>query len=331
MRQPAYNRDMKILLSVPHPRLVSVEAVTKQPFGGTERAFAMLGQAFEQLGHEVTVWSDLDSLPDWTCDVHITQQAELMLNTPDALNIWWSHHFAGQPVTMHQIGYARALADGAVCLSECHRDDIARLLPHLEIETIGHGIDEMATSGSSRRLDNSLRLLYASAPFRGLDKALDIFREVRLCNPEAILYVCSSMAMYGKDDGEHQILLDRCQGYGVHYMGALPSEELKRVMSRCHALLYPSTWPESYCMVADEAAAMGCNIITSPLGALPERFVCYNDDSQMVEACLSAASVRVEPLVRPRLWASVASDWQSYINRLLNRQERSQNATAGIA
>lgn len=313
---------MKILLSVPHSRIVSVESVMNKAYGGTERAFAMLGEALGQLGHEVTLWWDLSNPPDWDCDVHITQQAELMLNTPGAINIWWSHHFADQPVTVNQIGYARALADGVVCLSRCHRDDIAPLLPGLEVGIIGHGVQRIERMSR----EDSLKLVYASAPFRGLDKALDIFERVRDANPDAALTVCSSMGMYGQPDGEWESLLRRCeQAYGVRYLGALPHHELLRVMSRSHALLYPSTWPETYCMVADEALAMGCNVIASPLGALPERVVCYNDDSQMVDACLSAPVVQVEPLVRPRLWASVANDWQALIDRLSHRQGRGES------
>lgn len=298
-------------------------------YGGTERAFAMLGEALAKQGHEVELWWDLSNPPDWQCDVHITQQAELMLNTPNAINIWWSHHFSDQPVTINQIGYARALADAVVCLSACHRDSIAPMLPGLEVDVIGHGVNFVESMPFSQQFNQGLKLIYASAPFRGLDKALDIFERVRDANPDAVLYVCSSMGMYGEPEREWEGLLNRCeQAHGVRYLGALPHNELMRVMSHSHALLYPSTWPETYCMVVDEALAMGCNVIASPLGALSERVVCYNDESQMVNACLSANVVRVEPLVRPRLWASVADDWQTLINSLSHRQERGESHSA---
>lgn len=329
-RQPLYNRHMKILLSVPHSRIVNVDSVTTQAYGGTERSFAMLGEALRQLGHDVKLWWDLSNPPDWTrYDVHITQQAELMLNTPNAINIWWSHHFADQPVTVNQIGFARALADGVVCLSACHKASIAPMLPALGVDVIGHGVEFFASGILCPVKNKTLTLMYASAPFRGLDKALDIFQRVRDANPEAVLTVCSSMGMYGEEEGEWASLIERCkQTPGARYLGALPHHELLRVMSRSHALLYPSTWAETYCMVVDEALAMGCKVIASPLGALPERVVCYNDDSQMVSACLSANVEQVEPLVRPRLWASVANDWHALINRLSHRQERGAGLSA---
>ena len=54
----------------------------------------------------------------------------------------------------------------------------------------------------------------------------------------------------------------------VRIMGKTPQEQMHRLYAEIDVLLAPSTWPESYGLVAREALAAGCWVVASALGAM---------------------------------------------------------------
>jgi len=57
---------------------------------------------------------------------------------------------------------------------------------------------------------------------------------------------------------------------GVIYSGSIPQREVLDRLKHSYALLYPNTYPETYCNVIMEARACRTPFITSDLGALKE-------------------------------------------------------------
>jgi protein O-GlcNAc transferase len=118
-------------------------------------------------------------------------------------------------------------------------------------------------------------LAYTSGPDRGLDLLLDILPMIRAQIPGTRLQVYSSMKLYGVMDdqanAQMRALYERCKNTeGVEYIGALPQPELAKRLMSVMLLTYPTWFRETSCIVAMEAMASGCGLITSDRGALPE-------------------------------------------------------------
>ncbi|NJL55304.1 glycosyltransferase [bacterium] len=118
-------------------------------------------------------------------------------------------------------------------------------------------------------------LAYTSTPFRGLDLLLQLFPRIRDRIPGTRLKVFSSMKVYqvseAQDRERHGHLYQQClDTEGVEYVGSIPQPQLAAELRHVSALAYPNTFPETSCIVAMEAMAGGCWVVSSELGALPE-------------------------------------------------------------
>ena len=58
---------------------------------------------------------------------------------------------------------------------------------------------------------------------------------------------------------------------GIRFAGAIPPEQVGRALSELDCLIVPSLWHETFCLVIQEANAVGVPAVASDLGALPER------------------------------------------------------------
>jgi glycosyltransferase involved in cell wall biosynthesis len=119
-----------------------------------------------------------------------------------------------------------------------------------------------------------IKLIYASAPFRGLDVLLDSFS---MLNREDVeLHIYSSTLMYGSDyDSEYshlyKELIDQAKHLsGVFYHGYAHNDDVRTAMQESHIFAYPSIFEETSCLSLIEAGAAGCSLITTNLGALFE-------------------------------------------------------------
>lgn len=70
-------------------------------------------------------------------------------------------------------------------------------------------------------------------------------------------------------------LKKRAKGYPVTFLGFLTKEELQKQYNKADCVVIPSLYPESYNFVLGEAAANGCDIIASNIGALGQRTIEY--------------------------------------------------------
>ena len=149
---------------------------------------------------------------------------------------------------------------------------------HLQIPfsdgiVIRNAVPHMASSFPKPREDGKLKFLYTSAPYRGLGilaKAAETLSKLRL---DWRLDVYSSLNLYGwhKADKKFEDLYrDLRQNPCVSYHGSVANAEVREACLKAHVWVYPSIYPETSCMAAQEAMMAGCLAITSNLGALPE-------------------------------------------------------------
>lgn len=121
---------------------------------------------------------------------------------------------------------------------------------------------------------DKLEFIYCSTPFRGLIPLMRMWKKIKEKLPNAILHIYSSMKIYGSsplDEAQFKGVYDTLKGMeGVIYHSSKPRSEVLKQMKKSTALLYPNTYPETYCNVIMEARSCLTPFITSNLGSLKE-------------------------------------------------------------
>ena len=133
------------------------------------------------------------------------------------------------------------------------------------------------------QLERGSRVLYSSAPDRGLDVLLEVWPEVRRRVPAAELAFCSAPVYDARARGDealaalHRRVDSLVDQPGVVRLGSIGQPELARVMAGARVWVAPSwcsPWGapflETYCIGAVEAQAAGCCVVASEVGALSE-------------------------------------------------------------
>jgi len=126
----------------------------------------------------------------------------------------------------------------------------------------------------TQRSQGKMKLIYTSAPNRGLDVLLDAFEVLNRDDVELDVY--SSTIIYGSDyskqvDHVFKPLFDRASNMkNVNYKGYGENSVVREALQQSHIFAYPSTFEETSCMAAIEAGSAGCKLITTNYGALYE-------------------------------------------------------------
>lgn len=190
-------------------------------------------------------------------------------------NILWQHLNYNEPLTQGMTNkfFTRAI-DAWVYVSHWQHEKF-RYVYHIPVDNahvIKNAIDPIEYI--PRQKGEKIRLIYTSAPFRGLDILLDSFELLNRDDVE--LHVYSSTIVYGsgydKQHGEtYRPLFERAANMrNVVYHGYAPNDEIKKALQRAHIFSYPSMFEETCCLAMIEAGAAGCSIVAQNLGALAE-------------------------------------------------------------
>lgn len=119
----------------------------------------------------------------------------------------------------------------------------------------------------------TIDLVYASTPHRGLSLLVPVFEELAQDEPAIRLHVFSSFKMYGWDDADKnfQDLFDKIDAHPqMINHGFQPNGTVRARMNKSHILAYPNIWPETSCRVLIEAMSEGLECVHPNLAALPE-------------------------------------------------------------
>ena len=161
--------------------------------------------------------------------------------------------------------------DNIILLSEFHKQNFLSIFdyPIEKISIIGNAAETREPVKKE-----PLTFIYMSTPYRGLVVLMKLWKKIIEKYPTAKLHVYSSMAIYGAeilDEMHFRPMLDNLDNMkGVISHGSRPREEVLKQLDKSQLLLYPNTYPETYCNVIMESRAAYTPFISSQLGALPE-------------------------------------------------------------
>jgi glycosyltransferase involved in cell wall biosynthesis len=266
----------------------------KSGLGGSETALIRLAEEFAQLGHNVTIYGNIDESgffnqvryrtpEEWIPDV--TSDLTVAWRVPDAANVeintkklvLWMHDTDAQDRLTPE--YAERF-DSIVVLSEWHKQHMLTVYPFLkpeQLRIIGNGVDKARFDQLVDREPN--RVVYASSPDRGLDVILEhIWPKVVEAVPEAELHIYYGWESFDKAAARIPSLKSfkaklsetLLANKNVIQHGRVDQMTLAKEMLRSSLWLYPTYFYETYCITAVEAQLAGLVPVTNRLGALNE-------------------------------------------------------------
>jgi len=191
------------------------------------------------------------------------------------INILWQHLNYNEPLTqgMNNKFFTRAI-DEWVYVSHWQHEKF-RYVYHCPVENahvIKNAIDPIEYL--PRPKGEKFKLIYTSAPFRGLNVLLDAFELLNRDDTE--LHVYSSTIVYGSGynaahSAQYKPLFERAANIkNVIYHGYAPNDEVIKALQSAHIFAYPSMFEETCCLAMIEAGAAGCSLVGHNLGALYE-------------------------------------------------------------
>jgi len=167
---------------------------------------------------------------------------------------------------------ALRLADAYHAPSEFVRQwYVAAGLPAERVHRVPHGLEAArvagVSSGGRTQADQGLRLGYLGsiAPAKGVHLLIEAFSS---------LPSDASLSIYGPLDVAPDYVADLrrlARHPGIRFVGGVAPERVGQALADLDCLVVPSLWHETFCLVIQEANAVGVPAVASDLGALPER------------------------------------------------------------
>lgn len=188
----------------------------------------------------------------------------------------WMHDF----INLQHLQFTTLMADnkiGYIAVSDYHRNQLIEmcridpLLPQMpQIVRIYNPIDDQLAPDDTPVDPN--RLVFISAPDKGLSQTLEGFKVLRECNPLFELWITnpsySRIPTISKDLSH------------VKYIGSVKHAENIRILRGALCLFSLNyVYPETFGLVLAEANAVGTPVLTHPLGAAQE---VLSSDEQLI-------------------------------------------------
>jgi len=180
---------------------------------------------------------------------------------------------------------------------------------------------------------DKIRLAYWSTPHRGLNIVVPVFNKLAEQYDNIELDVFSSFGLYGwpERDEPFKDLFQACKDHPkINYHGSVPNEQIHEYLKTAHILAYPSTWPETSCIVLMEAMSAGLLCVHPNFAALPETsanwtmMYQFDDDIQRhAQVFYNTMKACIENLNDPGVQSRLASQ-SSYSNVFYNWEVRAR-------
>jgi glycosyltransferase involved in cell wall biosynthesis len=355
----------------------TVETPYRRAIGGTEAGISYLCVELARLGHAIMLLASPSQPGRYLgveCLDYKTALTKDLVNGADAVvvvneafgrklrevglakpMVLWTGHTDDQP-SMEALEYSRERKawTGFAFVSQWQLEEYCRTfwLPREKCRVMRNAISPVFAARDPAqpwfRNGEPPVLVYTSAPYRGLDVLLSAFPAIRAAIPGTRLCVFSGLSTTrgGPEDNQYTELHRQCLATGgVDYFGPVPQPELADALTGAAALAYPSTYPETSCIAALEAMALGATVLTTGLGALPETLAGYGrmtpprDDPHVLAKEFAAMAIaaltdmehnpdeaqlrrdaQIDFVRKNYSWALRALEWQSWLFELIVNQ-----------
>lgn len=225
------------------------------------------------------------------CDVLIVQRQPqaFAFKWASKVNVLWLHDLAMArfaPQAQAQLWNI----DATMVVSEFHKNQVAETWgwPKENLHVVPNGVDASLFVGKyDKRItrrnpahpvfdapSDQIKLVYSSRPERGLInhvKPGGIMERLAEIDPRYHLYVCGYDNVVPQMRQQYEALFYRCEALpNVTVLGSLSKQQLADMMRDCDAVVYPTSFHDTSCIVAMEAMHAGIPFISSDVAALPE-------------------------------------------------------------
>jgi glycosyltransferase involved in cell wall biosynthesis len=186
---------------------------------------------------------------------------------PKARHFLWMHDLATNEIGIELISNSDELWSSGtkiVCVSEFHRGQVRKTLektrfPADHVLSIYNPVPAIDIDVNQPRDRN--KLIFFSAPYKGLRHAVRVIRIARVKYPELRLMVANPGYSPERHIGVE----------GVVNLGSLPHREvLQHVSTSLCAFLPNFSVPETFGLVLAESNSVGTPVLAHPIGAAPE-------------------------------------------------------------
>lgn len=274
---------------------IHAESLSERPLGGTETALIRLAEVLEANGHEVIVFTSHKTPPAskpvylphpqvfqhgvFDVFVCVKDWRPAVSGAPGKRFFYWTGDGYDQFVN-YGLGDSRVgkKIERFLAVSTWHKESLcaASGFPLEKSAVIYNGVHEEFFTGEETRAPK--RLIYTSAPYRGLALMPSIFRALQQRFSDIEFHIFSGLSIYDTHEpfrGPHVANfaklakeLSALPGCVLH--GNVLQGQLARELMRSSVMVYPNFIFETCCITALEAQAAGCPVVASANSALPE-------------------------------------------------------------
>ncbi|KAA3640355.1 MAG: glycosyltransferase [Proteobacteria bacterium] len=284
---------MKVLLcDSSHPKSYDFDNLTQHAIGGTESSLLRIAAIFAH-HHQVTVYqqarqqaaqqNNVHFIGPQQCDQLEPVDAVVVLRKNQELKSWqqrfpqariylWLHtykkwEFVFKRLQQHirqtvLIGNSKTHAKHLN--QKLHNNPFGRLLSSIGVPelTVGYGYNPVPKPRLIKPVKrNPHKLIFLSAPNKGLAEVLDHFKKIYAEMPNMRLYIANP-------GYREQMAINQP---GVEILGALPQNELWQHVAESLCVFYPQTsFAETFGLVYAEANALGTPVLAHDIGAARE-------------------------------------------------------------
>ena len=238
----------------------------------------------------------------------------------------WYNWYRGKVMKDSEVKRALDKVDKFVCVSEFHVDIIKDKLKAFGyiprdsttyIQSIDNAID-LDDWNNIKASKIKGRIIWSSAPDRGLKTILDNWSDLKQARPELTLTI--ACPPYASDWDAGLIKQD-----GIEYLGALSPKRLKEEQYKAEYWIYQSEYLETYCITAVEMMISNTKLLTNGGGnikniiGMGERGMLINNNPATIKEMLIRDTT---DRTFARLWSNktiVAREWvikQTWNNRV---------------
>lgn len=323
-------------------------------YGGVPVYTRLLGRAFQDLGHEVRLFTSTPAAgyddtkehfkvirddKTWSC-LKLARWCDVLLQVELSLGLIWPFLLLNRPCFIsHHTHFTGSQGTDLIrrlhgwLASKCHPISVSEVL---RAGWGGHGIvisnpyDDRLFHDSSQTRDIDLLFVGRLIPDKGCDvllKALVRLGEWQMFPKLTVIGDNLKNTVSELPKWRHQaekMGLDN----QVRFLGERPAPEVAAAMRASRILVIPSTWQEPFGIVGLEGLASGCQVIASIHGGLKEacgEFATYfengNDESlaTALKSCLNQAHTPQSPGLTDHLRAHESKAIaERYIKHFMN-------------